>query len=90
MSAAELQPEQHSAGVRHDAVPPGVVAIVRLHRGTYVCTHAEVRDGLLTFVGRRRESGVAGIRFYPIRRETLRLHPGESVQWLDVQLPVAA
>jgi hypothetical protein len=90
VSAAELQPEQLSARARHDA-GPAVVAVLRLRRGIYACTHAEVRDGLLTFVGRRRESSVAGIRFYPIRRETLRLRPGESIEWANVEpLPVAA
>ena len=83
MAPAQLSPAEHTA-------PPGGPAVLHLRRGTYVAEWAVLSHGVVSFAGRRRERDLSGERFYPARRESVRLAVGERVEWIDADHAVAA
>lgn len=76
MSPPQLSPPNPTATL-------GGRAILHLRRGTYVAELAVLSHGILSYTGRRRERDLCGDRFYAPRRESVRLAPGEWVEWID-------
>jgi hypothetical protein len=57
-------------------------AELHLHRGEYVAEYAEqFGSGVITYTGRRRERDLRGERLYEMHTRSIRLAPGEWVEW---------
>ncbi len=87
--AARPRPADRTAPGRWDIAPTTGPGVLHLRRGVYVAEWAVEHGGVVTFCGRRRERDLHGDRLYPVRKETVRLRPGEWVEWLDIE-PMAA
>jgi hypothetical protein len=65
-------------------------AIVRLRGEEYAADHAELAEGVVTFVGRLRVCDLTGERFYAPVNLSHRLAAGEEIEWLAEPQAAAA
>lgn len=65
-------------------------AVLHLRKGVYVADDAELRDGLVTYHGKLRVRDLTGTRFYQPHTRTVKLAPGEWIEWIERDLAVAA
>lgn len=58
-------------------------AVIHTRRGKFVATHAEISSGIVSFEGNLRVRDYKGERTYPRTHRSIKLEPGEWIEWLD-------
>lgn len=61
---------------------PSGAATLHLKRGEYIASDATLDHGIVTYTGQFRVRDLTGERLYETHTRSVRLAPGEWIEWL--------